>query len=549
MRMKALSLLSLEQGSRYGQQPLASQCLYEKYRRTSAQTRNSSQRIGSGTKRSCCAMVAASCVHCCRRSLHVPPPGIIVPLLALLMRLRAISRRRRQGSGLRPGARVALTAAMRYTPPIRSPGGRYRDRMTERTAGERAGEGNDGRGWAAGTKRRSVGSGRADACRTSGSVRTRGTAEGRARPPRRGTGASRRRWRDAELAPAVDEPPRRRAVDEPPAPLRLTLPAADVRPPRPAATARRGTGFRAAGLFLAGLGLGAAAVALVVVPALREPAPAPGDPPAVQASPASLADATGTLGNAPTAPPFGGSIKSPRPVGLLQPAAEAEPPRGGALTGSLLAALPGPTSVETVPVPAPAPVEPTAPDPEPEPEPQSAAEATAVPALPLPARVFIHYPASAEAAADRRPRGAARRRRRRCRDRPGPLRHRPQQRALLPRCDGAGAATSPACSPRACRRGAPQARDFTDYATPPRAGKGRGLARRHPGRRARAPRRRRRPPHRGAAPPAAPAPVARDAAIPPTSLPGPTPPADQAEAVERILVERAVERLCAAAAP
>ena len=342
----------------------------------------------------------------------------------------------------------------------------------------------------------------------------------------------------------VDETARRGAVDEPPAPLRLTLPAADLRPPRPVATARRGTGFRAAGLFLAGLGLGAAAVALVVVPALRDPAPAPGDPPAVQASPASLADATGTLGNAPTAPPFGGSIKSPRPVGLLQPAAEADPPRGGALTGSLLAALPGPTSVETVPGPAPAPVEAAAPDPEPAPEPQSAAEATAVPALPLPARVFIHYPASAQAAATAaqqalRDAGVA------------GVEVVPVRIAIgrsnvrfYHDADGPGAATvADLLAAGLPPEDAPQARDFTDYATPPAPGKVEVWLAGAPAAGASAPRRSAPAAPRAAPAPPRPAPVAETTAVPPDILPGPTPPADQAEAVERILVQRAVERL------
>ena len=369
----------------------------------------------------------------------------------------------------------------------------------------------------------------------------RGTAD---EPPRRG-------------AVAVDDPPPRRgrrdeppprpvAVDEPP--LRLTLPAADVRPPRPAATARHGTGFRAAGLFLAGLGLGAAAVALVVVPALREPTAAPDDPPAVQASPASLADATGTLGGAPSAPPFAGSVQSPRPVGLLQPAAEAEPPRAGAPT--LFAALPGP-SVETAPVPAPAPVE-TAPEPapveaaapEPEPASPSAAEATAVPALPLPSQVFIHYPASAQAAATTaqqalRDAGVA-----------GveivPVRFaigRSNVR-FYHDADGPGAATvATLLAPGLPPEDAPQARDFTDYATPPAPGKVEVWLAGAPAAGASAPRRSA-PAAPRAAPapaPATPAPVAT--AIPLDILPGPTPPADQAEAVERILVQRAVERL------
>ena len=109
--------------------------------------------------------------------------------------------------------------------------------------------------------------------------------------------------------------------------------------------------------------------------------------------------------------------------------------------------------------------------------------------------------------------------------------------------DGPGAATvASLLAPGLPPEDAPQARDFTDYATPPAPGKVEVWLAGAPAAGASAPRRPARP-RRAPHPPRHRPPPPRGPAIPLDILPGPTPPADQAEAVERILVQRAVERL------
>jgi hypothetical protein len=354
--------------------------------------------------------------------------------------------------------------------------------------------------------------------------------------------------------------------------------------PRPVPEAlplHRRTGLMAALLFVAGLGFGAAAVAFVVVPVLRDrpaalvaaPAADPsavattGAAPAVNAAPVSLA-ATDPIGGAPeaTAPDSSALALLHPPADLPEPAVDTAPPRIAAPPVPSVGASPAAPAADAAPfggeqavtplagtaglaVEAPAgPPEPAveaAPEPAPVPPeaivaalepPAPAPEAAAPPAAAaLPERVYIHYPASAEAAA-----GEAR---------DALLAAGVAEVSVVPvgfeigrsnvrfyhAADGPGAeAVAALIAPALAEDDAPLARDFTDYPTPPAEGRlevwlsGAGPA-----------------PARTAARSPAPAtePVAAAPRRAPSSLPPGVLPQGQAEAVERILVQRAVERL------
>jgi hypothetical protein len=332
-------------------------------------------------------------------------------------------------------------------------------------------------------------------------------------------------------------------LEAPVAPSPIPVLAADPRPvapPRP----RRAVRLWPAMLFFAGLGGGAVAVlGLQTLPARVADAPAP---PAV---------ATATTTPERTAPE---PAPAPEPA-AAEPAEAPEPaaPEPAAAPPSAVAAAPsGPAPTRDLPdaaVAAPVaftPIEPSAPaglgQPAPEPTPSAAATALPPPALEppapplppvaaaaaLPARVFIHYPRSAaSAAAEARDALLA-----------GgvpqvdivPVRLTIDQSNIRYYHDGdrdaAGAlstligATLP--------DGPPAARDFTDYPTPPAAGKvevwlagtSDSVARRAP-------------PEPAPPEPAQMAPLVLRPALPAA------PPASQAQAVERILIERTVERL------
>lgn len=322
-------------------------------------------------------------------------------------------------------------------------------------------------------------------------------------------------------------------------------------------------------IFATGLLLGAAVVALVVLAPTPRPTATPTASPAPVETAAAVPPATATPETAPsvTAPPETATPETATPE-APEPAADAVPP----LPDILLPLLP-PTAT-AVPVPAadlPAPAE------EPAPVPADALETARIePAVPrviaprprppvapaaapaeapvtgaLPARVTIHYPPSAEAEAERARAALAE---------AGVA----EVRLLPIRLDIARsnvrfyhAADSAAANTVVGLLGtggeAPLARDFTDYRTPAAPGALEvWLAGTAPAGRAAAPRRDpdtvatttlEPAPTTAATTPAPAAPVVLPAPAAPIPAPAAAPAPNQAEAVARIIVERAYERL------
>jgi hypothetical protein len=277
--------------------------------------------------------------------------------------------------------------------------------------------------------------------------------------------------------------------------------------------------------FVAGLGLGAATVALVVVP--RAP-----EAPARTAAVPAAAPMTSTQG----APSEAASVAAPAPApaGISAPGLDAGPPAALPMPASDTASLPA-AALETARL-APAGA----------PDPATASAAPAPVAEPparaaLPARATVHYPPSAGAEAE----AAA-----------AALREAGIGVETIPvgfaitrtnvrfyhEADQAAADAVVGLIAAGAVGEAPLARDFTDYATPPAPGKVEvWLAGAPPGVR----------PAPEDGPPATPLPVVEAPVVeaPVVSAPvAPAPvvpaaPEDQAEAVARIIVERAYERL------
>jgi hypothetical protein len=363
--------------------------------------------------------------------------------------------------------------------------------------------------------------------------------------------------------------------------------------------------------FVAGIGLGAAAVAFAILPpASRQPstetpaptavvesppgeAPAPvatvesppaeAPPPvaAVESPPAEapppvaavesppvevVASVPPPVAGPPAAPAAAGSVAAPptpaavaaeplapaaAPVELAVPAADNSTPPVDALATARLALPVEPPAALPVETPAETPTAPPAEAPAAAVDPAAPAPAAAEPAPPaaaLPARVTIHYPPSGEAAAlaardalvaagvgavDTLPVGFA-------------IQRTNVRFYHAADAEAAGTVTGllaadPSGEP-------PLARDFTGYATPPAPGKLEIWVAGAPAERSRsaAPAAQRPVASTPRATPAAPAPA--PAAVPPAPAQAPVfmpplPPQDQAQAVARILVERAYERL------
>jgi hypothetical protein len=329
-------------------------------------------------------------------------------------------------------------------------------------------------------------------------------------------------------------------------------------------------------LFALGLALGGAGAALLTQPDLRRslalliapeivaeiapPAPAPVEPaPAPEVAPEPPAVAAETPAAPPPAPLPGraGTVPPPEPAALAVAATAPSPPAAPTSAAPPAPALalpavpaPAPPEVATEAPAAPAPAPLSAPAGHaPAPETPPFAVALALPSLPaapeadgapsvpaqtpppaaLPERVIVHFPASAEAEAQaarsalldlgvpevetvpvRFAIGASNLRYYHAGDRDG-------ARRVAEAVAGSLAA------------GAPAIRDFTDYRPPPLAGRVEIWLAGAP---------------RAAAPRASrPAPARADRPAAPPPMPADLPPADQAEAVARIIVERSLQRL------
>lgn len=348
------------------------------------------------------------------------------------------------------------------------------------------------------------------------------------------------RLRPVLLVPEASPARAATAPGEHPPLVAPALPATDAEDrilgaPRPPAARRRLP--PAALLFLAGLGLGAAAVALAVRPSSESPATVANSPAPSGEAPAT---ATPAVGDAPPAviatlpAPPDPAARTPRPpvvaettppADLAPPAAEPAPPPMAPpdpTIGALIASA--------TPEPRPEPAAPEAAAPEsPQPvTPEAAAPEAAAPATPLPQRVSIHYPRSAQALAasvqatlraagvadvETMPVGFAI-------GRSNVRFYHDSDRAAA---EGASALLAGALD------GAPEARDFTDYPTPTATGRVEIWLAGEPGRSAAA-----REPRATPAKPA-PAPVVAAEAPDPYA---PVLPRDQVREVQRILLDR-----------
>ena len=304
----------------------------------------------------------------------------------------------------------------------------------------------------------------------------------------------------SEGGPAATAPAPHRSPRHDPPPAFLKQPGAEPPPPR------RVNAAVPVLIFLAGLGLGGAVVALLALqalPARLAPQPAaaivPADaiPPALATSPAAPATASAAPGHE-IPPPTEAALTLPDPASLSEPASEAAPPETPP-PPIIEAALPTPPATETPP-----------------------AEPATAPTTTLPPRIIIHYPSSAaeiaaEARAELEAAGAAR-------VETIPVRFAIGRSNIRYYHDGdRQSATALAAAIAPVLDGeAPEARDFTDYATPAGPGKVELWLAGNPAAAA------------ARTAPATPRPTASSFQMPAVIAP----PETQAEAVERILIER-----------